>query len=369
LPLASMRNISLTLHVHKHAQDERLGISFEPPPCEEVLVRAVAPEGVAQKTGIVVGDTIISIDGERCTDALLVAKRLRESSHCKMVLCLERHLADSIKQQTADEDEAATSLSYSDDDDVEDQEEGEEDWGAEWQEYLGWMIDCVETREAELVSCQERTADALAERMKMTAEPPPPSEEEMQDPERLQAYMEAMAAFAQRQQESLSSLEMEAEDNREATAALALLSARRQELELLHDRAYCLTQTDADRISDIWRELSYEGEEGSDNPDGEAQELESGIGASDGLSTDPALCNKQAEPLYDFTQSTLNGAQSVLSRVRSGKAEMLVAQRLARARSGSAGSVLGSPVKRGPACMGLMAGWGDDEVGCSIHPL
>lgn len=357
--------------MHKDSPDERLGISFEP--CTgDVLVRAVQPDGVAHKSGIVVGDTLLTLNGERCTDALVVARQLRESSG-RMVLCVER--LQPLDEQGTD---SASSMSASaDDDDVEEAEEGEEgeegeedaDWGGEWEEYLAWMIDCVETREAELVSCQERTADALAERMKMTAEPPPPSEEEMQDPERLQAYMEAMAAFAQRQQESLSSLEMEAEDNREATAALALLSARRQELELLHDRAYCLTQTDADRISDIWRELSYEGEEGSDKLDGEAQEMESGIGDSDGLSTVPALCNKRAEPLSDFTQSALNGAQSVLSRVRSGKAEMLVAQRLARARSGSAGSVLGSPVKGGPACMGLMAGWGDDEVGCSIHPL
>jgi hypothetical protein len=47
----------------------------------------------------------------------------------------------------------------------------------------------------------------------------------------MEAYMEALASFQQQQQKQLVLMDVEAEENREATAALALLACRRAELE------------------------------------------------------------------------------------------------------------------------------------------
>ena len=109
----------------------------------------------------------------------------------------------------------------------------------------------------------------------------------MNDPTAMTRFMHAMAEYSIRQQDRVAAgcdadTEAAVEENREATAALALLVTRRKELRSYRERVHELTEEDAERIEAIWRELARDGdgdgddgaegmEEGSDAQEEEAQ--------------------------------------------------------------------------------------------------
>ena len=115
-------------------------------------------------------------------------------------------------------------------------------------QWLDWMVDRIQIREAELLELQKRTAEVLAETAEEERPPSPPKEENMHDPASMELYMQAMAAYSTRQRERLTcSADNSAAiaENREATAAIALLVARREELERYRKRVEELTEEDA----------------------------------------------------------------------------------------------------------------------------
>jgi len=262
---------AVTCRIHKSSADEKLGISFWPRTDGIVSIRRIAEDGLAASAGLEVYDHVVFVCGERVTSALDAAKLLRDASGT-VSLDVVRGAADDfdyISLAVGTDSREEVERSCSEEEGHLEEEEGEdgcydEATTDEWEEWLGWMIERIMSRESELQHLQDATADVIAQTMRAAEAPPaPPSEAEMEDPTAMAAYMERMAAFSHRQQVQLEDVDEEAEENREATAALALLVARRQELEAFRERVDELTADDADRIEGIWRELACddEGEE------------------------------------------------------------------------------------------------------------
>ena len=87
-------------------------------------------------------------------------------------------------------------------------------------QWLDWMVDRIQIREAELLELQKRTAEVLAETAEEERPPSPPKEENMHDPASMELYMQAMAVYSTRQRERLTcSADNSAAiaENREAT--------------------------------------------------------------------------------------------------------------------------------------------------------
>ena len=253
------------MRLHKHLAQDKIGISLMPGTGTVVEVRDVVMDGPAELAGIRAGDVIWLLNGEPCVDALEAARVLRESKGT-LTLYLERYTPDAA---IADREHYGGGTDATDLDDSASDADDQETW--EWDEYLEWMIARIEEREKELRACQCHTADVLASSVGTLTEPAPPSEESMADPMQMEAYMEALASFQQQQQKQLVLMDVEAEENREATAALALLACRRAELEQILMDVEMLTDADADRVEAIWSELSYDG---SCRDDGNAGDYE-----------------------------------------------------------------------------------------------
>ena len=330
--------------LYKRTRDDKIGISLQPGGKEAargrgrgrldepVVVKALVAGGAAAVSGILVGDAVLAIDGEPVSSALDAASSLRDLVG-RIRVSVER--SDGLAMITGEETESDDGLS---------DEPSEDDIVGEWEQYLEWMVSRIMEREEELRLCQHETADALAESMLTIVEPSPPAEEDMADPLVMGQYMEAMAAYAQQQQQRLAHLDGEAEENREASAALLLCTARRQELEAILERVHVLNEEDSERIEAIWLELAGDPEDG-----------EAGEGDSDGSEAEEAERQEEC---------------SAMGRVRVGSKQQLIAQRLQRARSSSLiGASRGA--MRGPsAAVGAAVEPDeDDEVGCLIHPL
>jgi hypothetical protein len=181
----------------------------------------------------------------------------------------------------------------------------------------------------------------------------------MEDPEAMQLYMEAMAVYAQQQRNRLTELDGAQEaidENRDASAALLLCTTRRQELEVLLGRVHTLTEQDAERIEEIWQELSggLEDEEADVQEQGEEQ----GDDADESLileATKLALGSRSGPRSH--AQLHVPEPSSALERLREHSKHVRLNQRLQRARSGKMGAK--------PSAVTLAS---DDEVGCQIHP-
>ena len=206
----------------------------------------------------------------------------------------------------------------------------------EWNEWLWWMVERIRAREAELSDLQQRTADMLAQTMTdeeqarapptsrwhtrarrysvpcpslscmlthasssgarvgafvcACVQPPtPPKEEDMVNPDTMERFMTAMAEYSVRQRDRLEQNDANSvalEENREATAALALLVARREELEAYRQRVQTLTEVDAARIEDIWRELAREESEEPESDEGDAADASAEL--PDGAAPEPS---------------------------------------------------------------------------------
>lgn len=324
----SIREINL----YKATVDGKLGISLQPGKEERtVMVKSLVAGGAAEVCGIVRGDEVLAIGGMPVSSALDAARYLRESTG-SISIRVERG-GSHVKSPSNDSD-AYAETEEGDSEDFSD-EPSEEDVVSEWEQYLDWMIDRIVQREEELRECQQETAGALAQSMLSIHEPKPPAEEDMDDPAVMQQFMEAMAVYAQQQQDRLAGLVAEAEENREASAALLLCTTRRNELEGFLERVHLLTEIDAERIEEIWQELSTGGENAHDDED-EAPE-------------EPAEASEGA-----------SATSSALHRLRENSKQLRLAQRLQRARSGS--SVRKATVSK----LSVIA---PDEVGCLIHPI
>ena len=321
--------------VYKADVDQKIGISFCA--YEEfgapVQVRSCADGGLAARSGLLADDILLSINGVVYEDALAAARTLRES-HGEIWLCVERQISCSTGDDDDDEEEETESglspprrlfsppktlradreTAATDDDgkwiydesqaeqpakklaaadECDETEDGEEEYdfeeedeedercasstAEEWQEWLTWMLTRIEARESELIDLQQSTADELAISMREECEEPPepPSEADFANPAAMEAYMEAMAAYSMRQQAALQQSEAQdaMDDNREATAAIAILASRRQELQACLERVCEMTEEDAARVEEIWRELAHEG---SDDEGSGEEEYENG---------------------------------------------------------------------------------------------
>jgi|LauGreDrversion4_1035100.scaffolds.fasta_scaffold05061_1 hypothetical protein len=349
--------------VFKHTRDDRLGISLETGDKENVVVvKALAPGGRAEICGILAGDEVLSIGGTPYASALEAARALRESdgsvnvrverrSGLSLSACNLSNRSGPTYSET-NSDEVGDSDEYSD-------EHSDEDIVGQWEEYLDWMIVRIMEREDELRECQEETADALVQSMLAIREPEPPSDADMEDPEAMQLYMEAMAVYAQQQRNRLTELDGAQEaidENRDASAALLLCTTRRQELEVLLGRVHTLTEQDAERIEEIWQELSggLEDEEADVQEQGEEQ----GDDADESLileATKLALGSRSCPRSH--AQLHVPEPSSALERLREHSKHVRLNQRLQRARSGKMGAK--------PSAVTLAS---DDEVGCQIHP-
>ena len=98
----------------------------------------------------------------------------------------------------------------------------------------------AEDREARLLARQQATARAIERAMHALAAeaPPAPSDAQLADPVRMEAYMEALSAHASRQQEALQSHEAEVRENRWISEQLEQLErGRRREAAALAERA------------------------------------------------------------------------------------------------------------------------------------
>lgn len=324
------------LKMYKRDVEDRLGISLQPGSGMQVFVKAVVPSGAAEAAGVMLGDEVVTIDGFPVESALDAARKLRDC--CGVVeIRVERGAEDVKLNDDSQLDETEDGLS----------EPSEDDIVGEWEQYLEWMIDRIWCREEELRQCQQDSASALAVSMMSVSEPAPPSEEQMADANIMAEYMEAMAIFAQQQQDRLASLDAEAEENREASSALMLCATRRAELEALLERVQFLNEADADRVEAIWQELSSGGESDGGADDDEGAEA----------TTDEQGMPPLSKALRDLSLNT----QPSLERVRPSKS----VQRLQRARSCSGGNALSSPARPMLAKRPDF----DDEVGCLVHPI
>jgi len=324
---------SREVRLYKASSDDRLGISLQAGKLGSVQVKGLVAGGVAEASGLLVGDEVLSICDTPVDSALEAARVLRESIGSINVRVEHRDAcAESPGGSYAETEDDNSEHDNSD-------EPSDEDIVWEWEQYLDWMIERILAREEELKDCQQETADALAQSMLSIVEPTPPSEEDMANPEVMQMYMEEMAVYAQQQQDRLIHLDDEAEENREASAALMLCVARRQELEGLLDHVHLLTEADAERIEEIWQELSR----GSEMGDSLAETAAEEPSPAQELDSEPSL------PL---------GKGGALARLRENGKQLRIAQRLQRASS--AGSVA-SPAK--------LKAVEPDEVGCLIHPM
>ena len=157
------------------------------------------------------------------------------------------------------------------------------------------------------------------------------------------------AAAQQLEQQRLEQLDAEREENREATAALSILTARRRELQTLLDGVYDLSDDEADRVESIWRELAT------------SDAHEDLFCASE----DEASLTEDSENSAQLDEAGVHDTPDghELDRVKSAHKESLVAQRLQRARSHS--HTCRSSRMPPPAC----GGDDDDESGCLVHPL
>ena len=98
----------------------------------------------------------------------------------------------------------------------------------------------AEDREARLLARQQATARAIERAMHALAAeaPPAPSDAQLADPVRMEAYMEALSAHASRQQEALQSHEADVRENRWISEQLEQLErGRRREAAALAERA------------------------------------------------------------------------------------------------------------------------------------
>lgn len=205
-----------TYHIRKSSVDEKLGLSFWPRTDGIVSIRRISEDGLAASAGLEVNDHVVSICGELVTSALDAAKLLRNASGIISLevvrgaadqwdgACVDDEIA-SLANGTSTCEEAARSCS--EEESYFEEEEGEDgcyEDGAtaqDWEEWLGWMIERIVSREDELRRLQDATADVIARTMRAAEAPPaPPSEAEMEDPTAMAAYMERMAAFSYRQQ-------------------------------------------------------------------------------------------------------------------------------------------------------------------------
>ena len=137
----------------------------------------------------------------------------------------------------------------------------------------------------------------------------------MADPAAMELYMQAMAEFSVRQQQRLVAGEETSdamEENREATAALVLLVARREELERFRERVTELTEDDAARIEQVWRELARDGEESDEGEEGEE-------GDDDGEFEDEALMGEAEDEDGDATDEELQDEEDEGPKARAKK--------------------------------------------------
>ena len=116
---------------------------------------------------------------------------------------------------------------------------------------------------------------------------------------------------------------------------------------------HTLTEADAERIEDIWQELSGGLEDGEEQLDEEVDEDDEAFEAQVREATQRALGpGAHAEASEAKTSSALE-------RLRENSKQVRLTQRLQRARSGS----MGAKPSAVPSAMA------PDEVGCLIHPL
>ena len=395
------------LVMYKEAEDQKLGVSFHATDAGPVRIRKIVDHSLAFYSGLAVDDVVIAINGHPCENALTAAATLRDVTG-EIWVSVERHVhdvrvpSDSEEEvegkppgivprheddHSASEDEEYASDEYSE----RDPEEGEEATVDEWTDWLEWMIGKISDREAELADLQAETADALVSSMGVSGStrspaeqpPTPPSDADMADPTAMTRYMEAMALYSTRQQERLREMESEALDNREATAALALLSSRRHELLAYLDKVEELDEEAAARIETIWKELARDGDVEDDiiadeeasvaGGEVEAAVADSVVGQrpmSGRLGRSGKVASEDSSPLRTLSVADAN-SQPLSARVRAvgshgdvGKAAKasLIAQRLQRARS-SAG------VLKNVRLTAKGDQWLDDEAGVMVHPI
>ena len=279
-------NFTSTLYVYKNNPDEKLGVSFFED-SDAVRVKFVKPGSLAAASGLQLDDILLAINNVACEDGLGAAKALRESNG-EVELTVERSLHYVAVPGDGSDAESLT-LSpprlHSDNATKEEEDvEYDEASADEWDEWLCWMISRIRAREEELTDMQTKTAEQLAQSMgsgesQGEEQPPsPPNEAAMNDPAIMEEYMMRLGEYACRQKERLygdgrDGVDHSAlmEENQEATAALALLVARREELERYHSNVDGLTEEDAARIEKIWRELASE-----EDGDGEEETEEDG---------------------------------------------------------------------------------------------
>lgn len=285
------------LCVFKHSIDDKLGVSFFADEHPYVRVRMVHPEGLAAVSGLQPDDVVLSINSHPCDSALHAARLLRESSgelwltverdltcdvgddeECsEMMLSPPRRLFSPPKSKDEVSQDGGNETAAAEDEEEDTYDEASAD---EWNEWLWWMIERIHAREAELSVLQQTTADELAAVMTEAEDeqpPSPPDEAAMADPVVMEQYMNAMAEYSVRQRDRLTAVDADnnelIEENREATAALNLLVARREELDNYRERVHELTEEDASRIEEIWRELARDGDEESGEEGVEGDEL------------------------------------------------------------------------------------------------
>lgn len=133
---------------------------------------------------------------------------------------------------------------------------------------INGLIEGIADKEKDLEERQNFTAVKIEKAMKIAEmeEPPPkmPTDREMADPKKMQAYMLQMGEYSARQQLKLSAMESEVRENQSVTAAVNHLAAEKRQLQDMSKRlTFSLTnaeqanlsEADAARVAEIQQQL------------------------------------------------------------------------------------------------------------------
>ena len=94
--------VSTNVCVYKASPDAKLGLSFHADEEREVRVRTIHPGSLAERCGLLPEDTVCSINGTPCKEALGAARMLRESTG-ELWLTVERRLACQVGDESGEE--------------------------------------------------------------------------------------------------------------------------------------------------------------------------------------------------------------------------------------------------------------------------